>query len=50
MFLDISGADITLLLGYVKGLIIDLTPLLLIIVGVGVGVIVFEAVINAIKK
>lgn len=50
MFLEISGADITLLLGYVKGLIIDLTPLLLIIVGVGVGVIVFEAVINAIKK
>jgi len=50
MFLEITPANITELLGYAKGLIVDLTPLLLLIIGVGLGVIVFMAVINSIKR
>ena len=50
MFLEITPANITELLGYVKGLITDLTPLLLVIVAIGLGIFVFWAIINSIKR
>jgi len=49
MFLEILPADITTMLGYVKGLITDLTPLLLPIIGIGLGILIVWAIISAIK-
>jgi F0F1-type ATP synthase assembly protein I len=48
-FLTISGENITTMLGYTTDLLTDLNPLLLIVVGVGVGIFVFWAIVNAIK-
>ncbi len=48
-FLTISAEDITEMLGYSVSLIEDLTPLLLPIIGVLVGLLVFWAVLNAIR-
>jgi len=48
-FLEISPADISEMLGYVKGLISDLQPLLLIIIAVGLGIFIFWAIVSAIK-
>lgn len=50
MFLEISQANITTMLGYVKGLIEDLTPLLLVILAVGLGIFILWAIISAIKS
>jgi|AntAceMinimDraft_9_1070365.scaffolds.fasta_scaffold113736_2 hypothetical protein len=50
MFLDITTENITELLGYVKGLLTDLSPLLLIVVAVGLGIFVFWGIISAIKS
>ena len=49
MFLEITALDITELLGYVKGLLGDLSPLLLLVVAVGLGIFVFWGIISAIK-
>ncbi len=48
-FLAISTEDITTMLGYVEDLIGDLTPLLLPVLGVGLGIFIFWAIISAIK-
>ncbi len=48
-FLTISSENIATMLGYTASLLSDLNPLLLIIVGVGVGIFVFWAVVSAIK-
>ena len=48
-FFEITPADITEMLGYVKGLISDLQPLLLIIIAVGLGIFIFWAIVSAIK-
>jgi len=48
-FLEIAPEDITEMLGYVKGLISDLQPLLLIIIAVGLGIFIFWAIVSAIK-
>lgn len=49
MFLDITELHITTMLDYVKGLIGDLTPLLLIVLAIGLGIFIFWAIISAIK-
>jgi len=48
-FLTITSEDITAMLGYTADLIEDLTPLLLPIIGVMVGLLVFWAILNAIR-
>jgi hypothetical protein len=49
MFLDIGELEITTMLDYVKGLIGDLTPLLLVVLAIGLGIFIFWAIISAIK-
>jgi len=48
-FFTFSEANITTMLGYVSDLISDLTPLLLPIVAVGVGIFIFWAIVKAIR-
>jgi len=50
MFLEITELDISTLLDYTKGLLGDLSPLLLIVVAVGLGIFIFWAIISAIKS
>lgn len=49
MFLEITELNITTMLDYVKGLIGDLTPLLLIVLAIGLGIFIFWAIVSAIK-
>jgi hypothetical protein len=49
MFLTWSSDMTTALLSNVTGLINDLSPLLTIVVGVGIGLIVFHAIVSAIR-
>jgi hypothetical protein len=49
-FLTITADDITAMIGYVEDIISDLTPLLLPIIAVGVGLIIFWAIIKAVKS
>lgn len=49
-FITISSGDLTgMITDYVSPLLADLTPLLLIIVGVGVGLIIFYAIMKSIR-
>jgi len=49
-FVDILPADITSMLGYSKDLITDLTPLLLPIIAIGLGIFIVVSIIGAIKR
>ena len=49
-FFDILPEDITAMLGYTKDLITDLTPLLLPIIAIGLGIFIVVALIGAIKR
>ena len=49
-FLELTPADISEMLGYVKDLITDLTPLLLPIIAIFLGLTIFWAIVNVIKK
>jgi len=49
-FITIESADITLMIGYISDFLTDLTPLLLPIVAVGVGIFIFWAIVKAIKS
>lgn len=49
-FITITDQNITDMLGYVSDLLTDLTPLLLPIVAVGVGIFIFWAIVKAIKS
>ena len=49
-FLTITEGDVTTMLGYVGDLVTDLTPLMLPIIGVGVGIFIFWAIVKAISK
>lgn len=44
-----TSQNTTDLLANITGIITDLTPLLLILVGVGVGLVVFQGIISAIR-
>lgn len=48
-FFTISTTDITAMIGYSSDLFTDFAPILLIIVGVGVGIFVITAIIGAIR-
>lgn len=48
-FFTVDGASITTMLGYVGGFITDMTPFLLPIMGIGIGIIIVVAIIGAIK-
>jgi divalent metal cation (Fe/Co/Zn/Cd) transporter len=48
-FLTITPDNITTMLGYVSDLIGNLTPLLLPIIAVGVGIFIFWAIVKAIR-
>jgi len=48
-FFEISEENISTTLGYTKGLIVDLTPILLPIIGIMVGLIIFWAIMRAIR-
>lgn len=49
-FLTWGTEETNLMVGHMKNLITDLTPLMTIIVGIAVGLIIFWAIITAIKK
>jgi len=49
-FISIEPTDITAMLGYTKDLLTDLTPLLLPIIAVAVGIFIFWAIVRAIKS
>jgi len=49
MFIEISTSSISTMLDYVKGLLGDLTPLLLIVLAIGLGVFIFWAIVSAIR-
>jgi len=49
-FFEFGTADMDLVLAYAGDLISDLTPLLIIIVAVSIGLIVIGAIINALKR
>jgi hypothetical protein len=49
-FFTITADNVSTTMGYAGGLISDLTPLLLPIVGVFLGLMIFWAITGAIKK
>jgi len=49
-FVDILPEHITTMLGYSKDLITDLTPLMLPIIAIGLGIFIVVAIIGAIKR
>ena len=48
--MDLLPGDITTMLGYSKDLITDLTPLMLPIIAIGIGIFIVVAIINAVKR
>jgi len=48
-FFTITPENITTMLGYTTDLITDLTPIILPIVAIGLGLIIFYAIIKAIR-
>lgn len=49
-FVDWEAEDTTAMIGYVKDLITDLTPLLIPIIAIGLGLIIFAVVVSVIRK
>lgn len=48
-FFTITEADVETTIGYMKDLILDLTPFLTLIIGVAVGLIIFSVIVNTIR-
>jgi len=48
-FLTITDENVSTTIGYMKDLIGDLTPLLTVIVAVGIGLIIFSVIVNTIR-
>ncbi len=48
-FFTITEENVGTMLGYTKDLITDLTPIMLPIIAIGLGLIIFYAVIKAIR-
>ncbi|MDD4408165.1 MAG: hypothetical protein PHX19_03880 [Bacilli bacterium] len=44
MFLTISEENITTLIGYMSGLITDLLPLILVILGISIAIFIFRSI------
>jgi len=49
-FLTITEGDITTMLGYVSAFVSDLTPLLLPVVAIGLGIFIFWAIVKSISR
>jgi len=49
-FFDFGTVEQTAMIDHGKNLLTDLTPILVIVLGIGVGVIIVTAIINAIKR
>jgi hypothetical protein len=49
-FITIGASETEEIIGYTKDLLSDLTPILLIITGIAVGLLIFWAIMSAIKK
>ena len=49
-FFSFTATDTTALLGYVSGFMSDISPLLLPIIAVSVGLLIFWGITSAIKK
>jgi len=49
-FVEISPSDITAMLTHTKNLITDLMPLWLAIVGIGLGLLIFWAIVKSFKS
>lgn len=48
-FLTWTGDDTTAMIGYISDLITDLTPLLIPVIAIGIGLIIIGAIIRAIR-
>jgi hypothetical protein len=48
-FLDISADNVSSTIGYAKNFISDTSSLWILVIGVALGLIVFEVIINAIR-
>jgi hypothetical protein len=48
-FIDLQPADISSMLGYVEQLLLDLKPLLMPVIAIGLGIFIFWAVVSALK-
>jgi hypothetical protein len=48
-FITFTASDTAAIIGYAGDLVSDVSPLLLIIVGVAVGIFIFWAIVSAIK-
>jgi len=48
-FFSITEQDISTMLGYVGGLVGDLTPLMLPIIAIGLGIFIFWAIVRALR-
>lgn len=48
-FISITASDTAEMVGYVESLLGDLTPILLPIVAVGMGIFIFWAIVKALK-
>lgn len=49
-FLTINASDTEAMLGYTSDFLTDMTPLLLPLIAVGVGIFIFWAIVHSIKK
>lgn len=49
-FFTITETDITTMLGYVGDLVGDLTPLMLPIIAIGLGIFIFWAIVKSISR
>jgi uncharacterized protein involved in cysteine biosynthesis len=49
-FIDIGSGDITQLITYIKDFVTDLTPLWIPIVAIGMGLVIFGAILSAIRR
>mgnify|MGYP001270036895 CR=1 FL=1 len=48
-FFTISSENVSTTIGYVKDVIGDFMPLLVVIVAVGIGLIIFQVLVNVIR-
>jgi len=49
-FIDWKAEDTSAMIGYIKDLITDLTPLLIPIIAIGLGLIIVSVIVGVIRK
>jgi F0F1-type ATP synthase assembly protein I len=50
MGLEFTNEMITDIIGYVQDVFADLMPLILIVVGIGLGIFIFQAVVSSLRN